>query len=83
MKFTKMHGAGNDYIYVYTPECPIENPAEVSVALSRPHFGIGAHPACPRRRLAGQRDSESDGKGASRRPHQLYLAQYVHHSIGL
>ena len=42
MKFTKMHGAGNDYIYVYTPECPIENPAEVSVALSRPHFGIGS-----------------------------------------
>ena len=42
MKFTKMHGAGNDYIYVYTPECPIENPEEVSVALSRPHFGIGS-----------------------------------------
>lgn len=42
MKFTKMHGAGNDYIYVYTPECPIGNPAEVSVALSRPHFGIGS-----------------------------------------
>lgn len=42
LKFTKMHGAGNDYIYVYTPECPIENPAEVSVALSRPHFGVGS-----------------------------------------
>ncbi|MDO4497569.1 MAG: diaminopimelate epimerase [Bacteroidales bacterium] len=42
IKFTKMHGAGNDYIYVYTPECPIENPSEVSVALSRPHFGIGS-----------------------------------------
>lgn len=37
-----MHGAGNDYIYVYTPECPIQNPSEVSVALSRPHFGIGS-----------------------------------------
>jgi len=42
VSFTKMHGAGNDYIYVYTPECPIENPAEVSVALSRPHFSIGS-----------------------------------------
>lgn len=41
-KFCKMHGAGNDYIYVYTPECPIENPAEMSVALSQPHFGIGS-----------------------------------------
>ena len=42
MKFSKMHGAGNDYIYVYTPECKIDNPEEVSVALSRPHFGIGS-----------------------------------------
>lgn len=37
-----MHGAGNDYIYVYTPECAIENPAEVSIELSCPHFSIGS-----------------------------------------
>lgn len=42
IKFTKMHGAGNDYIYVYTPEFPIENPAEASIQWSRPHFGIGS-----------------------------------------
>ena len=42
LRFTKMHGAGNDYIYVYTPECPVDDPAETSRRLSRPHFGIGA-----------------------------------------
>ena len=42
LRFTKMHGAGNDYIYVYTPECPVDDPAETSRHLSRPHFGIGA-----------------------------------------
>lgn len=42
MKFTKMHGAGNDYIYVYLPENPIQNPAEFSQKWSRPHFGIGS-----------------------------------------
>ncbi|MCI7747478.1 MAG: diaminopimelate epimerase, partial [Paraprevotella sp.] len=25
--FTKMHGAGNDYIYVYTPDFPIPDPS--------------------------------------------------------
>lgn len=40
--FTKMHGAGNDYIYVYTPDYPIANPAETSIAWSRPHFAIGS-----------------------------------------
>ena len=42
LRFTKMHGAGNDYIYVYTPECSVDDPAETSRRLSRPHFGIGA-----------------------------------------
>lgn len=42
VKFTKMHGAGNDYIYVYTPDFPIENPAQTSIEWSKPHFGIGS-----------------------------------------
>jgi len=41
-KFTKMHGAGNDYIYVYTPLNPIADPAAASIEWSRPHFGIGS-----------------------------------------
>jgi diaminopimelate epimerase len=42
MRFTKMHGLGNDYIYVNCFEEKIENPAELAVALSNRHFGIGA-----------------------------------------
>lgn len=42
MKFTKMHGAGNDYIYVNCFEETVENPEELSIKLSDRHFGIGA-----------------------------------------
>jgi len=40
--FTKMHGAGNDYIYVWLPENPIADLSAASIAWSRPHFGIGS-----------------------------------------
>lgn len=40
--FTKMHGAGNDYIYVYTPDNPISNPNQAAIDWSRYHFGIGS-----------------------------------------
>lgn len=42
IKFTKMHGAGNDYIYVDTTRYPIENPEELSKRWSAPHTGIGS-----------------------------------------
>ncbi|MBR5764703.1 MAG: diaminopimelate epimerase [Bacteroidaceae bacterium] len=42
IKFTKMHGAGNDYIYVYTPENHISNPSQTAIEWSKPHFGIGS-----------------------------------------
>ena len=42
MRFTKMHGAGNDYIYVNCFEETVRNPAALAVAMSRPHFGVGA-----------------------------------------
>ena len=41
LKFTKMHGCGNDYIYFDCFEQDIKDPAELSVRLSKPHFGIG------------------------------------------
>ena len=41
IKFTKMHGAGNDYIYVNTLAYPIENPEELSRLWSDRHKGIG------------------------------------------
>ena len=42
MKFTKMHGCGNDYVYVNLFEEQLENPAEVSIKVSDRHFGIGS-----------------------------------------
>jgi diaminopimelate epimerase len=42
MKFTKMHGLGNDYIYVDTFEERVPEPAALAIEMSRPHFGVGA-----------------------------------------
>jgi len=42
MHFTKMHGAGNDYVYVDCTKETVENPSEVAKLVSDRHFGIGA-----------------------------------------
>ena len=42
MKFTKMHGIGNCYIYVNCFEETVENPQELAIKVSDVHFGIGA-----------------------------------------
>ena len=42
MKFTKMHGAGNDYIYIDCFTENVENPKDLSKTLSEKHFSIGA-----------------------------------------
>ncbi len=42
MKFTKMHGCGNDYVYVNGFEEKIEDPASVAIKVSDRHFGIGS-----------------------------------------
>ena len=42
MKFTKMQGLGNDYVYVNCFEENIENPSELAVKVSDRHFGIGS-----------------------------------------
>lgn len=41
MKFTKMHGLGNDYIYVNAFEEQIENPNAVAKEIADRHFGVG------------------------------------------
>lgn len=41
-KFTKMHGTGNDYIYVDTTQYPMVNPAKRAIEWSRFHTGIGS-----------------------------------------
>lgn len=42
MKFTKMQGLGNDYVYVNCFQEKVENPSELSIKVSDRHFGIGA-----------------------------------------
>lgn len=42
INFTKMHGCGNDYVYVDCMEKIIDNPEEVSRFISDRHFGVGS-----------------------------------------
>lgn len=42
MKFTKMQGIGNDYVYVNCFQEKVENPNELSKIVSNRHFGIGS-----------------------------------------
>lgn len=42
MRFVKMQGLGNDYVYVNAMEEKVEDPRSLAVRLSDRHFGIGA-----------------------------------------
>ena len=42
MKFTKMHGIGNDYVYVNCFEETVRDPSRVAELVSNRHFGIGS-----------------------------------------
>ena len=42
MKFTKMHGIGNDYVYVNCFEENVKDPSAVAKFVSDRHFGIGS-----------------------------------------
>lgn len=42
MKFTKMHGIGNDYVYVNCFKETVKDPAAVAKFVSDRHFGIGS-----------------------------------------
>lgn len=42
VRFTKMHGAGNDYIYVDTAKYPIADPSAASIKWSDRHKGVGS-----------------------------------------
>jgi diaminopimelate epimerase len=42
IEFTKMHGAGNDYIYVNAMQYHIDDPAKASILWSDRHKGIGS-----------------------------------------
>jgi len=42
MKFTKMHGIGNDYVYVDCFKEHVADPAQTAIKVSDRHFGIGS-----------------------------------------
>ena len=42
MKFTKMHGIGNDYVYVNCFGEVVHDPSRLAIVMSRPHFGVGS-----------------------------------------
>lgn len=42
VRFTKMHGAGNDYIYVDTQKYAVPDPSAAAIAWSNRHTGIGS-----------------------------------------
>lgn len=42
MKFTKMQGIGNDYVYVDGTKESLNNPSEIAKIVSDRHFGIGS-----------------------------------------
>ena len=42
LHFTKMHGTGNDYVYVNLFTETVENPEQLSIQISDRHFGIGS-----------------------------------------
>ena len=42
MKFTKMHGIGNDYVYINAIENEVEDPSSLAKLVSDRHFGIGS-----------------------------------------
>lgn len=41
MKFTKMHGAGNDYVYIDCFRQTVEDPESLARSISDRHFGVG------------------------------------------
>ena len=42
MRFTKMHGIGNDYLFVNCFEEVVRDPSRMAIVMSKPHFGAGS-----------------------------------------
>jgi diaminopimelate epimerase len=42
MRFTKMHGLGNDYVYVDCFAEKVDDPRQLAIAISDRHFGVGS-----------------------------------------
>ena len=67
MKFTKMQGIGNDYVYVDCFKEQVKEPGKVARFISDRHFGIGADGLiliCP----SGKADCRMEGPGQCNLP---------------
>ena len=84
MRFTKMHGAGNDYVYVDCITHPMpHDPAGLSRRISDRHFGVGSDGLiliCPSERAdARMRMFNADGSEAEMCGNGVRcVAKYVH-----
>ena len=65
MRFTKMQGCGNDYIYVNAMEERVESPGRLAKAVSDRHFGIGGDGLI---RLAHPQKNDADYRNRQRKP---------------
>ena len=83
MKFTKMQGIGNDYVYVNAFVEQIDDPSALAIAISDRHFGVGGDGLvmiCPssvadfRMRMFNADGSEGDMCGNASR----CVAKYVY-----
>jgi diaminopimelate epimerase len=83
MKFTKMHGIGNDYVFVDCFHESVTNPAKVARAISDRHFGVGSDGLiliCPSKKAdARMRIFNADGSEAEMCGNGLRcVAKYVY-----
>jgi diaminopimelate epimerase len=83
MRFTKMHGTGNDYVFVDCFHEKVVNPAKIAVEISNRHFGVGSDGLiliCPSRKAdAKMRIFNADGSEAEMCGNGIRcLAKYVY-----
>jgi diaminopimelate epimerase len=83
IKFTKMHGIGNDYVFVDCFHQRVANPAKIARAISDRHFGVGADGLiliCPSKKTnARMRIFNADGSEAEMCGNGIRcLAKYVY-----
>lgn len=83
MRFIKMHGTGNDYVYVDAFREPVENPVELARKVSHRHFGVGGDGLIlikPRDGYDGEMDMyNADGSSSEMCGNGIRcVAKYVH-----
>jgi diaminopimelate epimerase len=83
MRFVKMHGTGNDYVYVDAFRETVENPAELARKVSHRHFGVGGDGLIlikPRPGADGEMDMyNADGSSSEMCGNGIRcVAKYVH-----